>query len=95
MPHSPSIHQFAANGRTYQPPGRPVVAVCLDGSADEDLDATLAKQTHDEEGRQRCLLLEQTFLKLAETEEQLVPQMSGDTNQWDCKLSPLPALVVR
>src|SRR6267142_4316585 len=43
MPHSPSIHQFAANGRTYQPPGRPVVVVCLDGSADEYLDATLAR----------------------------------------------------
>jgi hypothetical protein len=34
--------------------------------------ATLAKQTNDEESRQRCLRLEQTFLQLAETEEQLV-----------------------
>ncbi len=32
--------------------------------------ATIAEQTHDEESRQRCLRLEQTFLYLAETEEQ-------------------------
>jgi len=31
--------------------------------------ATLAKQTHDEDGRQRCLCLEQAFLHLAKTEE--------------------------
>ena len=29
----------------------------------------LAKQTHDEEGRQRCLRLEQMYLQLAEAEE--------------------------
>jgi hypothetical protein len=32
--------------------------------------ATLAKETHDEESRERCLWLEQTYLHLAETEEQ-------------------------
>ncbi|MBL9126234.1 MAG: alkaline phosphatase family protein, partial [Verrucomicrobiales bacterium] len=34
---------FAVNGRTYQPPSRPVVGICLDGSADEYLDAALAR----------------------------------------------------
>jgi phosphonoacetate hydrolase len=34
---------FIANGRTYSPPARPVVGICLDGSADEYLDATLAR----------------------------------------------------
>ena len=38
--------------------------------------ATLAKQTHDEEGRQRYLRLEQTYLHLAESEDQLVGQMN-------------------
>jgi len=36
--------------------------------------ATLAKQTHDEESRQRYLRLEQTYLHLAESEDQLVGQ---------------------
>jgi hypothetical protein len=31
--------------------------------------AALAKLTHNEESRQRCLSLEQTYLQLAETEE--------------------------
>ena len=39
--------------------------------------ATLAKQTHDEESRQRYLRLEQTYLHLAESEDQLVGQMSA------------------
>lgn len=39
--------------------------------------ATLAKQTHDEESRQRYLRLEQTYLYLAESEDQLVGQMSA------------------
>ena len=34
---------FTVNGRTYTPPGRPVVVVCLDGSADEYLDAALVR----------------------------------------------------
>ena len=49
--------------------------------------AALAKQTNDEEARQRCLWLEQTFLQLAETKEQLVPQMYADTGQRDDKPS--------
>jgi hypothetical protein len=39
--------------------------------------AALAKQTRDEEGRQRYLRLEQTYLHLAEAEDQLVVQMSA------------------
>src|SRR5437870_562412 len=39
----PSTAAFAVNGRTYQPPARPVSIVCLDGSADEYLDAALAR----------------------------------------------------
>ncbi|MFM7099674.1 MAG: phosphonoacetate hydrolase, partial [Verrucomicrobiota bacterium] len=34
---------FTVNGRTYQPPARPVVGICLDGSADEYLDEALAR----------------------------------------------------
>lgn len=34
---------FTVNGRTYTPPARPVAVVCLDGSADEYLDAALAR----------------------------------------------------
>jgi phosphonoacetate hydrolase len=34
---------FTANGRTYSPPARPIVVICLDGSADEYLDAALAR----------------------------------------------------
>lgn len=33
---------FTVNGRTYSPPHRPIVGICLDGSADEYLDAALA-----------------------------------------------------
>src|SRR5438874_8486210 len=33
---------FSANGRTYAPPARPMAVLCLDGSADEYLDAALA-----------------------------------------------------
>ncbi len=32
---------FTVNDRTYTPPARPVVGICLDGSADEYLDAAL------------------------------------------------------
>jgi hypothetical protein len=38
--------------------------------------ATLAKQTRDEESRQRYLRLEQTYLHLAESEDQ-IGQMSA------------------
>ena len=34
---------FTVNGRTYRTPPRPVVVICLDGSADEYLDAALAR----------------------------------------------------
>ncbi|HAB15389.1 MAG TPA: phosphonoacetate hydrolase [Verrucomicrobiota bacterium] len=34
---------FTVNGRQYTPPSRPLVAICLDGSADEYLDAALAR----------------------------------------------------
>ena len=34
---------FSVNGRSYQPPARPVVVLCLDGSADEYLDAAIAR----------------------------------------------------
>jgi phosphonoacetate hydrolase len=38
-----STTSFSANGRQYQPPSVPVVAICLDGSADEYLDAAMAR----------------------------------------------------
>src|SRR5579862_7427520 len=34
---------FTVNHRTYRPPARPVVVICLDGSADDYLDAALAR----------------------------------------------------
>jgi phosphonoacetate hydrolase len=34
-------HSFTANGITYHPAASPVVVICMDGSADEYLDATL------------------------------------------------------
>ncbi len=34
---------FSVNQRTYSPPARPVVGICLDGSADEYFDAALAR----------------------------------------------------
>ncbi|MCI0748080.1 MAG: phosphonoacetate hydrolase [Verrucomicrobia subdivision 3 bacterium] len=39
----PQTNTFTVNGRTYTPPPRPVVVCCLDGSADEYLDAALAR----------------------------------------------------
>lgn len=39
----PSTQPFTVNGRTYAPPPRPIVVICLDGSADEYLDAALAR----------------------------------------------------
>ncbi|PYM14469.1 MAG: phosphonoacetate hydrolase [Verrucomicrobia bacterium] len=38
-----STQAFTVNGRAFHPPGRPVVVVCLDGSADEYLDAAVAR----------------------------------------------------
>ena len=46
--------------------------------------AALAKQTHDEEGRQRYLRLEQMYLELAETEDRDGP-MRAAANQSDMK----------
>jgi len=34
---------FTVNGRTYHPPARPIVVICVDGCADEYLDAAFAK----------------------------------------------------
>ena len=39
----PGTSAFSANGRNYRPPNCPVVVICLDGSADEYLDAALAR----------------------------------------------------
>src|SRR6266699_1782922 len=39
-----STQPFTVNGRAYHPPARPVVVICLDGSADEYLDAALARE---------------------------------------------------
>src|ERR1051326_1139768 len=36
-----STRPFSINGRAYHPPARPVVVICLDGSADEYLDAAI------------------------------------------------------
>lgn len=38
-----STTSFTVNGRTYHPPARPIAVICLDGSADEYLDAALAR----------------------------------------------------
>jgi len=40
---TPNASTFVANARTYSPSARPVVVVCLDGSADEYLDAAMAR----------------------------------------------------
>ena len=34
---------FTVNHRTYNPPAKPVVVICLDGSADEYLDCAIAR----------------------------------------------------
>src|SRR6185436_5013609 len=41
--HRLSTQPFSVNGRSYQPPARPIVVICLDGSGDEYLDAALAR----------------------------------------------------
>ena len=38
-----STTAFTVNGRTYQPPARPVVVICLDGTSDEYLDAAMVR----------------------------------------------------
>ena len=47
--------------------------------------AALAKQTHDEESRQRCQRLEQPYLHLAETEEQQIGRMNASTGETERK----------
>jgi len=37
-----STKAFEANGRKYQPAAKPIVVICIDGSADEYLDTTMA-----------------------------------------------------
>jgi phosphonoacetate hydrolase len=37
-----STEAFSANGKTYLPPATPIVVICIDGSADEYLDTTMA-----------------------------------------------------
>src|SRR2546427_671046 len=39
----PSKSAFSVNGRSYQPPARSVVVICLDGTSDEYLDAAMAR----------------------------------------------------
>ena len=38
----PSTQSFTVNGRTYDPPGCPVVVICIDGCADEYLSISIA-----------------------------------------------------
>ncbi len=40
---SPTTTPFTVNQRAYRPPAQPVAVICLDGSADEYLDAALAR----------------------------------------------------
>ena len=47
--------------------------------------AALAKQTHDEEGRQRYLRLEQMYLELAETEDRETNPMRAVASRSDMK----------
>ena len=47
--------------------------------------AALANQTHDEEGRQRYLRLEQMYLELAETEDRATNSVRAAASQSDMK----------
>jgi hypothetical protein len=47
--------------------------------------AALASQTHDEEGRQRYLRLEQMYLELAETEDRATGAVKAVASQSDMK----------
>lgn len=42
MPHSIQSNPFTVNGKTYHPASKPIVVICMDGSADEYLDANMA-----------------------------------------------------
>lgn len=37
-----STKEFSANGKIYQPSSKPIVVICIDGSADEYLDTTMS-----------------------------------------------------
>ena len=49
--------------------------------------SNLAKRTHDEESRQRCLRLQQTYLQLADEEEQLAGQAHASAGPSEGKLN--------
>ena len=38
-----STSEFSVNGRTYRPPARPIVGICIDGCADEYLSASMVR----------------------------------------------------
>ena len=40
--NSISTQPFSVNGTTYRPSAKPIVVICIDGSADEYLDTTMA-----------------------------------------------------
>jgi phosphonoacetate hydrolase len=42
MSHSIQSNPFSVNGKTYHPAPKPIVVICMDGSADEYLDANMA-----------------------------------------------------
>ena len=37
-----STNEFSVNGKAYHPTAKPIVAICIDGSADEYIDTTMA-----------------------------------------------------
>ena len=43
LEHVFSTDAFTVNGRTYRPPSRPIVGVCIDGCADEYLNASMVR----------------------------------------------------
>jgi hypothetical protein len=47
--------------------------------------AVLAKQTHDEEGRQRYLRLQETYLQMAETEDRVGVPVNPASRESDIK----------
>ncbi len=42
MMNTISTQAFLVNGKSYQPSAKPTVVICIDGSADEYLDTTMA-----------------------------------------------------
>ena len=37
-----STREFSVNGKRYRPAAKPIVVICIDGSADEYLDTTMS-----------------------------------------------------